>query len=105
MLSKKISHVSPTEMADINAALKTSFDTFAQGNPNGINQEQLVAWAQDRGIAGGALPASTVSLIFSSVKLGKKKELKFDRFQVRTAAPPPPSQSRTQRAPNAAARR
>ena len=47
----------------------------------GISSAGLTKFAVDGGLISKTLPESEVVLIFSSVKLGKKTVLNYDRFQ------------------------
>lgn len=67
-------------MAELNANLADLFAEHKDGS-SGITQTGLLTFAADCNILGKGLKGKDISLVFSSVKVGKKDELNFDRFQ------------------------
>jgi hypothetical protein len=81
MSARKLSNVSRVEQSSLNSDLLASFTAFTGGTMK-MTQEQLVKFAQDcELIEEKKLPETEVNLMFSKVKLGKKTEIDFERFQ------------------------
>ena len=81
-MSRKLSVVSAAEQTLLKRALGGVFDKYKDGD--GISSSALTTFAADCGVVGsgkGKLGAGDVGLIFEQVKLGKRTELDFERFQ------------------------
>jgi serine/threonine protein phosphatase PrpC/CRP-like cAMP-binding protein len=77
--TRKLSRISADEMAGLNLALMGIFGTWA---PDGeIDDANLQALSKACGWMEPSCNPGDISMIFASTKLGKKKTLKFERFQ------------------------
>jgi hypothetical protein len=80
-MSRKLSNVSRVEMQTLNSDLLSCFTPFTGGTMK-MTQDQLIKFAVDcELVEAKKLPESEVALMFSKVKLGKKTEIDFERFQ------------------------
>ena len=66
--------------------LRSLFNKFRDGE-KGLSEAQCVKFASDSGLVDNKVKDSDVRLAFSSVKIGKKKVLDFERFEVNPTAP------------------
>ena len=78
---RKLSRVSAEEVDELNNLLPNFFKKYCQGE-DGMSSVQLQLFADDCGLCDKMMSAGDVSLVFESVKLGKKTTLNYDRFQV-----------------------
>ena len=79
MATRKLSRVSAGEMALLHSSLEAMFHKFKDGS--GIPQAGCVKFAKNTGLLDAKLSEADITMIFAGVKLGKKEELNFDRFQ------------------------
>ena len=61
--------------------LRALFNKFRESS-KGLSDAQCVKFAVDSGLVDKKVKAADVSLAFSSVKIGKKNMLDFERFEV-----------------------
>ena len=67
-------------MAELNANLADLFAEHKDGT-SGMTPTGLLTFAADCNLLGKGLKGKDLTMIFSQVKVGKKDELNFDRFQ------------------------
>ena len=78
---RKQSTVSAAEAMSRKLSLRNLFDTFADGKPF-IDKVCFMKFVKDTGILDKSFTEQNAELIFLSVKVGKREQLNFDRFEV-----------------------
>jgi hypothetical protein len=78
---RKQSTVSAAEAMSRKLSLRNLFDTFADGKPF-IDKVCFMKFVKDTGVLDKSFTEQNAELIFLSVKVGKREQLNFDRFEV-----------------------
>jgi hypothetical protein len=88
---RKLSAIEPQEMASLNAALRRVFCACRSGDADsGVDSAGFVQLLATKGLVDRRLTEADAGLAWASVKLGKRSELNFDRFQEAVRKVPPP---------------
>jgi hypothetical protein len=77
---RKLSQVTRDEKSQVQEAMKKFFNDLKTPGGKGVSEGALVQFAEQNGWINTNLAATEVSLIFASVKLGRKKEINMFCF-------------------------
>jgi len=78
-MARKLSKVSASEMQQLEHDLKELFGRY--NDPTGINEAAFAKLCSECGVTDAKFSSNDVALVFTAVKVGKKKSLNFGRFQ------------------------